>query len=262
MLDGCPLVLGPAREAWILQAVLDGKAEYSFTPIIGACIGHKGTFQVFADALKIDGIRIILSAETQQKIADALDCLLLTPKLADLIFLQSDAILDPMPRAIGDGSHMSDTQWMIDQSQDIDKALAKFSSKPALPSTLGKHWCIDESLAKLPVGTACNYGWHFRGPNFQGITGEITASQAKWTNGSFIRLIQGRGTRHDMHHSDYSQNCILVARKCEIDGVEMQLDDVLKDPVLSTIVSHQGPMTVLRQPGVPVQAPPGDDNPY
>ena len=167
-----------------------------------------------------------------------------------MIFVQSDGLIDPLPRSIGDGSHMSDAQWIIDQSKNLDAALAKFSSPPTMPSTIGKHWCIDQALAKLPAGTACNYGWHFRGASFQGMTGELTASQAKWKDGSFVRLIQGRGTRHDMHHSDYSQNCVLVSQDCQVDGVDMKLSDVLTNLDLAPLANHQGVMTILRQTGV------------
>ncbi len=245
-LNGIPGTAGKAREDWIFAAVCAGEADFSFSNVVSSSSGRSARFSIFSDALKIGGVRVCVTAETEQKIADVLGCSLLTPKLADLAWEQRDITLPPFPR--GNTNGMSDTQAMLDHSAKIDAALAKINSV-GLVGTVGKHWVIDNDLLKKP-GMAMNYGWHFSGPNFQGIDGEPVASLLRSSGGSFYRLIQGRGTRHDTHHSDYSQVCVLVKNVCEVDGDEYPLSHVLTDPELAPLASHQGVMRLTRQPGV------------
>ena len=240
---------GPERDAAILQRITDG----TFDPIQWATINssikdHTGEFQVFTDALKIDGVRINVSAELEQKIADILECSLLTPKLADMIWEQRQVTLTPSPQPIA-----SSTQAMIDHSGRIDAQLEALGNPPGLLATVGKHWVIDEAMLAHP-GRAENYGWHFAGSNFEGITGEVTATLAKDENGQYVRLIQGRGWAHDMLEVDYSQTCVLVARACLIDGNTTDIQQVLQNADLAALASHTGVMRVLRQPGVPQNA--------
>jgi len=241
-LDGIPDQAGQAREDWLFQAICAGRGDYTFADLTASIPGHSATFKVFADSLKIDGIRINVSAETEQKIADTLGCLLLTPRLADLMWIQKSAKLAPHPRLI-----TSATSAMIAHSAQIDADLAALGYSGGIVCTVGKHWCIDNDLNSHP-GRAENYGWHFEGV-LSGIPAENTAS--KDANGRYMQIIQGRGWAHDMHHVDYSQVCVLVSRKCTVDGIDADLMDVLRDPTLAPLASHQGVMHVLRQPGVP-----------
>jgi len=233
----------PEREQYILQQVQAGNFEARWSWIVSTHNGHTAVFIVMADALKVEGVRVNVSARLEQQIADVLNASLLTPKLADLIWAQKAVKLAPMPRQI-----TASTPVMVSQSQKLDGAIA---GQDGLICTLGKHWVIDKDLLAHP-GKAENYGWHFDGANFQGITGEVCASLMKGPNGSYVRLIQGRGWAHDMSHVDYSQNCVLVAKQCWVDGVIMNLADLLADPELAPLASHNGVTTVLRQPGVDV----------
>jgi hypothetical protein len=243
-----PTDAGSEREAAIVRRVLAGEYDPIRWAGVTSVVGdHAGTFMVFADALMMDGVRINVSAETQQLIADELDCLLLTPKLADLIWDQREVSLPPFPR--GNTTGMSTTQAMVEHSAKIDAALARLTAQPTLIATVGKHWVIDNDFIRHPR-MACNYGWHFVGPNFQGITGEAIATNERDEHGQIMRLIQGRGWRHDIHHTDYSQTCVLVSRTCTIDGAPMTLGEVLQDAGLAALASHQGVMSVQRQPGV------------
>lgn len=244
-----PPNVGPTRDQAILQRVREGRYDLIlWAPILSTYNEHKAEFQVFADALKMDGVRINVTAEVQQQVADLLDCTLLTPKLADLIWDQREVTLTPFPR--GNTNGMSTTQAMVDHSKKIDDALAKLGNPSGLISTVGKHWLIDNDLLAKP-GKAENYGWHFSGSSYQGIKGEANATLMKDANGMFIRLIQGRGWQHDMHHADYSQTCVLVNRACVVDDQIVDILDVLQNPELAGLASHQGVMKVLRQPGVP-----------
>ncbi len=231
---------GKEREEFIFNKVLSGESDFDFINISHSDGNNEITLSVFRDALKIDGMRVCVSAETQQKIADIVGCSLLTPKIADLIWINRDISIPPLPRKIS-----SSTQAMISHSSDIDTHIKDLIG---LVSNTGKHWVIDNAL-EMNKGRAMNYGWHFLGNKFQGILCSSIPSGLK-ENGNQISVIQGRGTAHDIFHSDYSQTCVLVSKICKINGNEMDLHEVLQDEELSELISHQGPLKILRQPGV------------
>jgi len=240
---------GPERDEAILAYIRDSQYTANLVPVTSSIEGHTATFYVFQDALMIEGVRINVSAKLQQTIADMLGCSLMTPKIADLAWMQRATTLTPFTRPI-----TSKTADMIDNSAKMDAALAKLPPTPTLGiiQTVGKHWLIDNDLAAKP-GKAENYGWHFVGSNYQGLTGEVNASlQKDPKSGQYVRLIQGRGWAHDMSHVDYSQICVLVSQMADLDGAAVELASILTDPALAALGSHQGKMTVLRQPGVPV----------
>lgn len=236
----------PDREAAILDYVQQGAFEAPYAAITSTYNGHTATFNVFADALKIEGVRVNMTAQTQQKVADLLDCMLLTPKLADLIWVQRQVSLPPFP--LGASPDMGSTAMMIKHSSKIDDALAKLPDQSGLICTVGKHWVVDNDLL-IASKSAMNYGWHFEGQTFQGSGFEATASHLQTDHGFLARLIQGKGTRHNMYHVDYSQTCVLVSLDCTVDGQSARLTDVLKDPTLFGLANMGGILHVLRQPG-------------
>jgi hypothetical protein len=146
-----------------------------------------------------------------------------------------------MPRPI-----TNDTSAMIDQSRKIDAAIQAAGvdiNDPGLVSTIGKHWILDNDLGpNKPI----NYGWHYTG---QGIGGP-SVTRSPDGRGGVVNVIQGRGKAHNSAHADYSQNVTLVSRKAVLDGQQVDLDQILTDPNLAPLVSHQGPLRFLRQPGV------------
>lgn len=238
---------GPDRDEAILAYIQAGDYTADLRPVTSKHNGKTATFYVFADALKIRGVRVNASARLLQTIADMLGCLLLTPKIADLAWMQATVRLPPFPRPI-----TSSTAGMLQHSADIDKALAKLNvPSTAFIQTVGKIWVSDNDLL-THSGRAENYGWHFQGPDFGGLKGEVNASLQKDKSGQYIRLIQGRGWAHDMTHTDYSQIMLLMSQTCEVDGQSMETGNLLLDPDLAPLGSHQGVMRVFRQPGVPV----------
>ncbi len=228
---------GPARDAAILDAVRKGSVVVKWAAINTEIAGHKATFTVFADALMMDGVRVNVSATLEQQIADLLSCSLLTPKLADEVWLQRKVAILPSPQPIS-----ASTQAMIDHSKRVDALIAQAGGGDGIISTVGKHWVIANGL-ETHKGKAENYGWHFPGSTFigQSFEGAVTPPG---------RVIQGQGWAHDPSHVDYSQTCVLVQRKCKVDGVSMDIQKVLQDPELAGLASHEGVVRVLRQPGV------------
>jgi hypothetical protein len=237
-----PPVAGPARDKAILTHIEAGDFEAPFATITSTWNGHTADFYVFADALKIAGVRINVSAYLEQQIADLLSCSLMTAKVADLRWAQRAVTLPPYPRPIANS-----TAVMVNQSSVIDVALSATGYQTGIVETTGKNWLIDTLLDKHP-GRAINYGWHFDG-TFQGKTWDQSVTGS-------ARVIQGRGWAHDSAEVDYSQVCILVSRTCVIDGTEkFDLWELLRDSGLAPLASAQGVLKTMRQPGVPVLGP-------
>lgn len=199
--------------------------------------GHVGTFGVFRDGAKIDGVRITVDASVAQRIADLLGCSLTTPKLEDEIYLASSVkvpvITKPADNAMGSN------RVMIEQSKDIDEYTI---GRAGLIGGIGKSWCLGNILLTRP-GRAMNYGFFAPNAPHLSVTGRT-------------RVIQQPGTAHNAFHWDYSQNLRLVSKICVVDSVERNIEDVLADPELSGLLSTEGPLRVFRQPGVPLQTGP------
>jgi len=232
------------REKYILDRVLAGTFEASWTEITHSAGGYVAKFQVMDDALKIDGIRVNVSAKLQQNLADLFDASMMTAQLADIVYISAQRRIDPAPMTIS-----STVASMIKHSSNVDAKIKKLGVDSGLVADPGKHWILDRKLEQLP-GRACNYGWHFSGNSFQGINGFSVPSSYNKLNGKPVKVIQPNATAHDMLHSDYSQICQLVSQTCWVDGVEKRFSELLVDSKLSVLVNHQGPLKVTRQPGV------------
>src|SRR5208282_4634714 len=162
---GYPPKAGPERDAAILDAITKGNFTAKWGTIKSEIPGHTAEFTVLGDALMIDGVRINVSATLEQQIADLLSCSLLTPKLADIIWMQATVVIPPSPQPIS-----SSTEAMIAHSKRIDALIAHVGGKGNI-STVGKHWVICNGL-ETHKGKAENYGWHFNGAKFDGQTFE------------------------------------------------------------------------------------------
>jgi hypothetical protein len=231
----------PARDAFILAQVQAGNFDARWGELATVASGHTAVFTVLADALKVNQVRVNLTAIGQQHVADAMGAMLLTPRLADLIWYQRQVSLPPftMSATQHDLMVMATVERMKLHSQKIDDALAALPTPPTgLICTVGKHWVIDDALLQHP-GKAENYGWQ-----------NTSNGPACVTHGTQVcHVIQDPGWAHAPSHTDYSQTCVLVSRQCVVDGHPADLMDVLQDPVLSRLASHTGAMRVLRQPG-------------
>lgn len=64
-----------------------------------------------------------------------------------------------------------------------------------------------------------------------------------WQPGTFFHppLHQPYSTIHDSRYSDYSHGLRLISKYANLDGKEVELDTLFTDPVLSSLVSDQGP---------------------
>jgi hypothetical protein len=267
--------LGAGREEMILGAVQDGYAlPVSWRSIYVSHGPYQAQLNVSGDALRIgdsDGsVRVNASHGLAQQIADELGAVLPTAKISDEIWAQAQVQLAPVTQPWSQDGTMAKTYRMIQQSQAVDNAIAAAGGTGSeLIADVGKDWINSaRSWAAGKEGRAVNYGWH--GPGF--------SSQAATSAGQ--RVIQMIGQAHDLGHVDYSQVVRLVGREVEIwggdlgGGVTMDIDQVVTDPNLAGLISHEGPLPAMRHPfssdiqpcsgsacGPPATDPPGGGPP-
>lgn len=225
----------------ILLAIREGRAEWHWATVKSGPV----TLSVFADALKVDGVRVSVSARTAQTVADNLGCILTTPLIEDLIYQQAEVRIPPFPGEVTE-------RLAKDHSADIDKMLAR-GAKSIQPETLiatvGKSWVLSN---KATADRAVNYGWHCE--RWRG--GTVPVSRA--FHATDVQVIQPPSTAHNLEHVDYSQTLRLVDAHCQFDGpnfflgVKTPVASILQDPDGWVYISHEGPLKHIRQPGVAV----------
>jgi len=242
MLWPVDLLGNPSYASMVLGAIAEGRFEHTFVPLTIQAGGHTGVFRVSQDALKIDGVRVNVTATLQQHVADMLGGYLLTPKLLDQMWAQRAVTITPCTARSVVG--MSTSAAMVKHSECVDDKLATAggATESGIVQTVGKTWVITNALLDHP-GKACNAGWHLEKP----LGGEVPFDVAPTLQGA--HMIQSPGYHHDFNWIDYSQICLLVHRDCVIDGKPTTFVDAARN--FWPLVSHEGVLRVLRQPGVP-----------
>ncbi len=235
-----------ARESAILVRVQNGTADpIAWSAITSTIAGHAATFYVMSDALKIDGVRPGMSARGAQLVADNLGAMLLTPKLLDLAYAQR-AVTIP-PELMYDDNRMMTNAWFVRQSAAVDAAIAAAGYSSGIVQTVGKPWMISNAL-EAHAGHGENYGWHT--PPGTGATYKGAPTYASVTLPG-VRVLQQPGWTHDFaFQADYAETCVLLRADCVVDGVARKTGDVLQDATLCALGSHEGPLRIIRQPGV------------
>jgi hypothetical protein len=238
---------GPARDAQVLAHLNAGDLDpVAWVPLKSEIAGHTGQFLVMADALKLGGVRFGAGAMLAQQLADGMGAMLLTPKLLDMMYEQAAVQIPPFPDF--NATMMENSSWFVKHSGRIDAAIKAAGYTTGIVQTIGKPWMISNALLSHP-GKAENYGWHLP-PGTKSPWKGIAIYPSVTTK---AMVIQQPGWAHGLDQADYSETVQLVNRWCVVDGVKRDLADVLMDPALSFLASHEGPLNkgVLRQPGVP-----------
>lgn len=238
---------GAARDTLVLHHVQAGDAEVMWVPLL---VANRLELLVMGDALKLGGVRIGAGAQLAQQCADLLGALLLTPRVLDLMYQSRGLTIEPQTQY--DATQMLTTHWFEKESARIDAAITSAGGPEpgAIVQTVGKPWCVTNALLTHP-GKACNYGWHVP-------PGSVSGSPAQWKKTPAylsvslpgIYVLQQPGFAHGLDEADYSEMIVLMHRSCKLDGVETDLATVLQDSTNASLVSHEGPLKVLRQPGV------------
>jgi len=255
----------------VVQLVKDGKAKFEWADVLSTHEDKELTISVFRDAMKFDdipaltwdfkpipgndqiynGVRLPASADQLQQIADVLGCMLLTPKVVDLIWLQAQLKFNPV---INDGpprynivaiSNINDVHDLIQKK--IEGAGGDDGYK--LIACVGKYWVLCNALGQMVVVhgdlQAFNYGW----PDANAPT-----SRRGVTSG--VKVWQNLAGAHNKLHWDPSQTIRLMFQWAwlkvgDADPVQIHLHDVASDPELAPLLHHEGELKVFRQSGVP-----------
>lgn len=231
----------PEREAVFLDQVRAGNVQHRWATIIAEDEAHSIELQVSEDAMRVgtadDSVRISVNASTAQRIADELDAMLLTPRIADLIRQQASIVVEPATQSAN--ATMGATSRMVAHSRVVDQRIAR---RTGLVANAGKDWVLTNRLLERS-DRAANYGWYVDESNHIGTL-----------PGLFV--VQPLGLAHNRFHVDYAQTLRLVRKACRVDGRARLLEHVFADPALAPLICHEGVLHVLRQPGLP---PDGND---
>jgi hypothetical protein len=207
------------REDLIVAAVARGAHDpIEWTTITSNYQGRRAQIQVTKDALTVLGVRIDVTADGAQRIADDLHAILPTPRILQLIWEQADVRLEPC--TLPADAKMATTARMIQHSKCVDDRIA---GRKGLVANEGKHWVLTNRIAGK-ANLAANYGWFIKGR----------------------RPIQTVGTRHDTAHTDYSQIVRLMKPVIKLDGRDIDIRGVGRSPELWGLVSDEGPLLVWR----------------
>lgn len=222
------------REEAILAEILRGNIPDFLRQLKTVIVPFKGrdgrehtiSYQVMPDYLAIgsnsDYIRIPMNPMTAQKIADRFGCSLPTRKMVNDIYGVAEVKLAPKP--LPAGPRMMSNEYYERHQELVSQQLG---NRPPGELIAGnkKDLVISNVLAGKPDRVAI-YGWH-------------------QTNG---KPIQGLSTVHENTYADYSHGARMIGKTVVVDGQEMAIDQVLRDPDLSRGLSDEGPITVTRQP--------------
>jgi hypothetical protein len=185
-------------------------------------------------------VRVAVTPDTAQRIADTLGVLLPTDRIADLAHAQADVRLVPHTQY----PVTATTAAMLQHHAAIE---AERAGREGLLSTIGKDWILGPELFPVaspahPLGKegAINYGWHTTGP---------VAPFGPYPGRSGVILWQQRGFRHNRRHVDYSQWVPrFVHPRMLVDGRNVATVEALMSPELAGLVSYQGPLLGARYP--------------
>ena len=232
------------REESFLNALLQGLVpqhmksfvEVPFSFIDANSMTHSIVLNVLPDYLKIgtddDSFRVPLWPLTAQKIADAWECVLPTTRIVSLLWQHAVNKLPPQPWGPPYDASMMSTQRIVDHNKRVE-VTAKSLSADLSKLTAGhkKDVVITNKLVVKPQQVAI-FGWHqLNGKNIQ-------------------PLYLG----HENTYADYSHGIRMISFACTLDGQPDDVRRIMQDPILhGALVDHasdEGPMKLVRQPGV------------
>jgi hypothetical protein len=219
------------REKLILEEIRKGNIPDSLRNMQDVTVETKGkdgkmhsaTYKVAPDYLAIgsdkDNMRIPMDPQTAQKIADEMGCVLPTKKMVDDIYKNADTKVKPDPLSAKkdfEFSKMMSSDYYKRHNDLIEKQLGGKEDN-GLVAGQKKDIIITNMLDQNP-GRVGIYGWH-------------------QPDG---KAIQGRSTIHENTYADYSHGARMISGTMVVDGVEMPVSEVLKDPNLAGLISDEG----------------------
>lgn len=234
-INSLPNKLIPERDQLVIKAVEDGLATCQWIPITSTYKDQTGIFYICDDAVRVElpdtsRFRFQVSAKLSQQCADIMNVSLITTKLSDLAYQQSQIIVNVT--TLKASPDMDTTNKSKQWNKLVEQ---KRAGRPGLFRDCGKAWILDNNL-KFSSG-AINYGFYDKSAPYVGPGG-----LKMWQGGSH------GGGKHNALHQDYSQTLIVVRKDCLINGKYSDISDVAKDPILSYLINYDGILHYTRQP--------------
>jgi len=223
-----------AREEEIKKAILSGNTpsflnkfkEIKIKKVLSDGKEHTISYFAAPDYLAVgndsDFVRTPMNPITAQQIADKLGCMLPTAKMVDDIYAQAATKLSPQPMSSGNypgwQNRMMKSEFYNEHQRLVQTQISKTAHKNGeLVAGHKKDVIVSNSLNSHPDKVII-YGWQLKGG----------------------KNIQPLSWIHENTYADYSHGVRLIKRKMIVDGVEMDSADILKDPVLSALLSKEG----------------------
>lgn len=211
-----------AREQAIVQEILRGNIpEFlrGFVPV--SAKGKPGgtsvcVVEVMPDYLAIgsdaDFVRMPMTPRSATQIASAFGCMLPTRKLVNDIYAQAEVKLKPQPM-----TEARESMETFVAHNALIEGLRSRRPLGQLVAGIKKDVVLTNRLKEKPARVAI-YGWH-----------EPDAKPIQP-----LTIVHGEG------YVDYSHGVRLVRDRVIVDGEEMSLDALLRDPKLCELVSDEG----------------------
>jgi hypothetical protein len=215
------------REAAVLAAVIGGNVpdflrQFKRVPIAGE--GMRGVIEVTPDYLAVgsddDFVRVPMTPQTAQRIADAWGCVLPTRKMVDAIDAAAEVRLAPQPLT----EDRESVAAFLLSNEKFDRQRA---GKPLGALTIGakKDVVLSPRIFERPDRVAI-YGWR----QLDGMP------------------IQPLTTVHVNWYVDYSHGVRLVRDAAAVDGKPVRVSQLLADPQRHALLSDEGPVSPPRYP--------------
>jgi hypothetical protein len=219
-----------AREAAILKDLSAGNfpdflRKFKSVPISDAR-GAKGVIEVMPDYLAVgsddDFVRIPMTPQTAQALADQFGCVLPTRKMVDAIDAAAEVRLAPQPLT---QDRESVAAFLLSNEKIEAQRADKKGSLGALTIGAKKDVVLSPKIFERPDRVAI-YGW-------------------RQLDG---KPIQPLTTVHVNWYVDYSHGIRLVRDEMQLDGKPAKITEVLPDPARCPLLSDEGPVDPPRYP--------------
>lgn len=178
----------------------------------------EATLWVMPDYLAVgtdaDFLRMPMSLDTAATIARAFDMTLPTRPMVDAIYAAATVHLPPAP--MPPTSEMTSTAYFVAHNQTIERQRARYTLG-TLTAGQKKDLVLTSRLMRVP-GRVAIYGWHRPDGN----------------------PIQPLSTVHGAAYADYSHGVRLVSRVALVDGRQVDVFSILRDPRRAGLFSREG----------------------
>lgn len=218
---------GPAREELIYQEAIKQGTPKNLVPITVQTANGPLTYYVMRDYLTVDGVRVPLTGQTAQRIADYFGMYLPTTKMSKQIWTAADGKIQPPPLSAGGvigGKNYTGEQVVATKIGDSDTSLA-FNDR------------IEEELAKLKTQTPpALVAGHMKDIVQPTRDGKLSLYGYYDKNGNPIQ--SSPFTPHDTTgHTEYASSARLVGGTVKFNGKTMSFEEAMKDPEISKALS-------------------------